>query len=419
MDCKPMMRICSMVVTIFFFLPVFSIAQTIPFYTDPVWSSGHFSPYTDGKEVKSYCALFAIPFAYGGYNYRMEILDNNFKTLRQSKISLAPEARIKHSSFNGEVICLTLETASGVLIKNVIYDITGDYISEYKIGSKGMFSNSKVYPVPNEGFIGYAYTPDQESILQMRSDSGKWLWSIYPEKVVVNEGVKVPAEKLTINSVNDDILILRCEVPEIKATDIKGNAKLYYRIYDIHSGKKINDLRKDEMDRILMPTGVTMDSNRLLVYGQFYPVDKTPLGFNGNESLGLYIHEFDKEGNLKSENYYPWADLAGYLKMDDDDSNTSVWLNDLRVSTSGVIYLMGELYRYSKVSGVSDVVVFELKDLANVDKVHRYPKPFDKSTISVLPPNDYLFGDNLHDAGAFGYRYSSSTSDRDAFSFVY
>ena len=65
------------------------------------------------------------------------------------------------------------------------------------------------------------------------------------------------------------------------------------------------------------------------------------------------------------------------------------------------------------------MVIFEFKDLQKVDTVHRYPMPFDRSSISILYPNDYLFGESLHEAGAFSYEYSTSTSDHEAFSFVY
>ena len=276
-----------------------------------------------------------------------------------------------------------------------------------------------MHAVPHTGFIGKAYASDDVLNLEMRSDSGEILWKIHPEYALLKDKSKAIAEKLTVHSMDNELLILKCEIPDVKANEIAGNSKMYFRVYDLHSGKKLHDLKKGEEERILIPFGVATGTNSILVYGQAFVADKSPMGFNGNDIEGIYIHEFDKEGVFRKEYFHAWSDLAPFIKMEDDDSNTSVWLNDLMISPGGVMYLMGELYRYSKVSGVGDMVIFEFKDLQKVDTVHRYPMPFDRSSISILYPNDYLFGESLHEEGAFSYEYSTSTSHHEAFSFVY
>ena len=119
------------------FFPVFPlVSQSMVFYADPLWTSAHFSPFIDGKEVKGYCAIFALPVANNFPMYRMEILDNNLKTIKEAEVILPNASRIKHSSFNGNAISVTLESYSGVLIKNAVYDTDGHLISEYEIGKK-------------------------------------------------------------------------------------------------------------------------------------------------------------------------------------------------------------------------------------------------------------------------------------------
>lgn len=395
------------------FIPFLSLhSQPILFYIEDNWSSASFAPFIDGREVKGYSAVYYHQLLIPDSEYSLEIMNDHFKIVRKAQFRIPATSRVKHSSFNGNAVCVTLESTLGVLIENQVYDLEGKLLGRYPIGKKGMLANSKVFAIPYVGFIGHAVSTDNEPNIEMRKNNGDIVWTIYPD---VNQ-----KEKMSIHYVDAKNLLMRCELSGVKPEDLNGMPKVFFRLYDVASGNKVSDLIKDDTSRVLMPFGATVGESGSTVFGQYYNSDKSSLGFDGKTSLGFYLHEFSKTGDLLKEKYLSWAqDISPLVLEKDDARDTSIWLQELTIGPTGRNYLMGELYHYSNTSGIGDAVVLELDDRFNLTNVHRFPKYINRVPIATVQANDYLFGENLIEAKSFGYKYASNTTDKEAFSFVY
>jgi hypothetical protein len=408
------MRFCQRFILycVLAFIPcIYLQSQPILFYVEENWSSASFAPFIDGKDVKGYSAVYYHQLLVKEYEYSLEILNENFKSVSEAKFRIPFTSRVKHSSFNGKAVCVTLESLSGVLIENLVLNTDGNLLARYPIGKKGMLANSKMFGVPGVGFIGYVSAGSEPNIV-MRKNNGDIVWTISPDATL--------KEKINVHYVDTKHLLTRCELAGVKPEGSDGMPKVFYRLYDVSNGNKVCDLIKKDTSRVLMPFGATMGEHGNTVFGQFYNADKSFLGFDGKTSLGFYLHEFNANGDLLKEKYLSWADDISPLLLENDDTrDTSIWLHELMVGPTGRYYLLGELYHYSNGSGIDDAIVFELDDRFNLTNVHRFPKYQNKVPIGAEQANDYLFGENLFEAKSFGYKYGSHTSDKSAFSFVY
>ena len=402
-------------------MPGILVAQRVSFPSDKFILFEHLTSFTHGKEVKGYSTIY--PFqqisGFNRYEFHLDILDNNFQIIKESKFVISPLMEVKGTRFNGNAVCVSFDSGLGMM-ENHVYNLEGELTDGYKVVGKVIGPFSKVHPVPYRGFIRYV-TATPEWYLEFRGNDGKILWNIYPQPPKLKVDKPGPKEELSFYALDSNYLILKSEADGIKASLITGNAKEHFRVYDSFTGEEICDLVQEDNGRMLVPSGVLMENDRFIVYGHFFEPDDSHAGYDGKKSLGFYLHTFDEKGNLLLENYHEWmGDVANFIQIKNEQADTSAWLHDLIRSASGNYFLMAELF-HSKNAAVNDNVVFELDSLLDLKNVHRYSKTPNKISpkYQTYFTNDYSLGEELHEAKEFDYRYCTRSRDKATFSCVY
>lgn len=396
-------------------------AQMVSFPANKITDVSQLTPFIYQKEVKGYSTVY--PFqqtsGFNTFEYHLDIFDNNFQLLKESKFLVSPFREIKASRFNGSAVCILFLAGPGVL-ENQVYDLDGTMLDRYKVTGIVGSPFNRFHPIAYKGFIRYVPSSGKHS-LELRSNSGEILWSIYPRNARLKNNESGPQEELTVEGIDSTLLILKSEVSGLKANELMANAKIHYRVYNNSTGEEICDLVAEENAKALVPSDIHFDKGFFTIYGQYFEPDDSQAGFDGRESLGFYVHNFNSEGKLLYEKYHPWNDVAVSLKTDIENfPDTSVWLNSIITDTEGNYFVIGELYT-TRSARITDMIVLELDSTLQLKNSKRYAKMYKKipATYQKELSNPYMLGEALSKTRMFDYRYGVRSADKAVSSIVY
>ena len=210
-------------------LPVALMAQRVSFPSDKFIVFEHLTSFTHGKEVKGYSTIYPFQQTTGlnRYEFHLDILDNNFQIVKESKFVISPLMEVKGTRFNGNAVCASFANGLG-LLENHVYNLEGELTDKYKVEGKIIGPLSKVHPVPYRGFIRYV-TSTADRYLELRGNDGQVLWNIYPKEPKLKVEKPGPKEVLSFYALDSNYLILKSEADGIKASLLTGNAKHRYQ----------------------------------------------------------------------------------------------------------------------------------------------------------------------------------------------
>lgn len=391
--------------------------------------------------------------------YEIKTYDDNYNPVSSFEIVRPKNTAFIEMSYNGSAFMMHfLDRKTGY--EFVTYDSEGEKMGSYVIPLKEistydlqrvntmLTTNSAanyIYAVGDQGFMRSTFSKNKKmgyELLKLDNNCKK-VWQVEsPEDSKLLESLDVSdvSEKITVG------MITRRKSALTKSFDVFGV------IIDTETGKVMKEIEmgSDEKGRRSMLKSFISDENETVsVVGEFYAPNKDIVK---DKSAGLYIQEFNFEGEENATNMYKWKgdfdkfkqkNLSEEDKKEEGD-NFFIFFHNIVQTKSGKIILVGEQFK-KQVSaggvalktlaaasgGNSDVSAFEIRignmiviELDAKRKLTGYTVVSKKKTSVLLQEgsgfiSSMVLGHMVKSMGSFDYAFTASDYDNDKHDIVY
>jgi hypothetical protein len=389
--------------------------------------------------------------------YEIEILDDNFNSMKSFEITRPKKTYLVESVFNGEVFMFFFyDVKTG--FEFTTFDRTGEKqgsstvpvkeISKYEVQriSASIGSNSEnfsVYPLGSNGFVRQTFAKNKKLGYEIigYDNSAKEIWkyssaetSSQVETADINEASEknisltiTRKKNLMTKQTNEAFVLLNAEDGTVKCEVELGNET---------SGKLA-----------LLKTYNDETNETVLLIGEYYKPGDDMLK---DKSQGLFLKEINGNGTENKFKKFAWKgdiDKFKQKNLDEEDKKDAdkpfyIFFHDVVRGSNGHLFMIGEQFKKQVSaagvaanvlngggnSGVANfeirvanmvVIEFDEKDeMVDFDLIHK------KKTSVLLPSgagyyNSAFLGYYVKSIGGFDYSFTSRDKENDRFSVVY
>lgn len=381
----------------------------------------------------------------GKYTYIMNLVDINFKTIKDINLVRSKNDILLESTFNGSNFFFTFLDRKKKSIEILSYTKEGKRVGtkaypkvstmEAQIMINRATSNQttkNVIPAGNNGVIRFKSNFDRKEkyAIEAFDNSLKATWkytSDSKEKSYEMPNCEYSSENIVLLNVSRQKSMLNQDLTQ---HIILLNAKDGKKVFEIPLNTKKNT-------KILLNSFVDEEKKEIVLIGEYFNAKDNPAK---DKSLGLFTTKIDFAGNTISNKELSWIkDFKKFVKLSAKGTNEEgayTYIHNIVKTQQGKYFIIGEQYKKAvSALGVAAVVVsggksggalnFVIKDMVLLEldstfEIQQY-KTYEKKERSVNLEGGYsylsitLLAKMMDSYGYFGYMFTNVDVKRDRF----
>jgi len=441
-------------IALLFVLAVQLQAQKITFNNVHKPLRANYGAIREGSDVKGYYTFYASDkIDKKNYEWTLQILDDNLKSLKQLKFQDSKDVTVLETSFNGSDLIFLFYNEDARTLEYQIYGADAKKKHSY---TREMTKKEKryleatylsmddeegvyrgLYPIEGKGFISNMPSREDKDYtfqIDYYSSEKRKQWTFTPAMT----GKKFSGDFL--GTYNGVVYIEVLKFGSI--TD--GNPESSIIGISLETGKQLFEKSTEGGKYKFYPASMSvMNDGKAYIYGEY---------FNPNENIvksksnGFAFWNVDEKGTVISEKYLGWnLELGKYLDVSSKgkiDDFGFMYLHKMLQTADGNIYAIGEGFKktasalgitaqilsrgdagasVTKIK-VTDLILIKFDNNFNVKEA----KVYDKNSNSVELPSGYDFVSSpllakmmKYNYGGFDYAYTQSNQDNSSFMVCY